>query len=300
MKWIIGLDLRPRSRGALQLARWLAAATRERGADEFVAVHVLSEDHLRSALQLHHLDEVVDGARAAAQRALEEASCADLGAGLEVTRALTTPEGLEEARARHRADGILIGRAAPSGGTHLVRLGRVARRLLRHLPSPVVVAPPDLEAARLGAGPIAALSSLAEDSVEPCRLAAVLAERTARALTVAHVVRDPVSGSAPYLPRASLDRMGGEWLDEGRQGLDRWLAANGLQAGATAVLQGDVLDSALTLARDQDAAMLVVGARSLSGLDRVFSPSIGRELAALASLPVAVVPSRAGGAPAAG
>jgi nucleotide-binding universal stress UspA family protein len=295
MKWIIGLDLRPRSRGALQLAKWLAAATADRGADQFVAVHVLAEDHLRAALQLHHLDEVVEGARAAAQRSLEEAACTGVVDGVEVVQALTAHEGLEEARARHAADGLLVGRAAESHGTHLVRLGRVARRLLRHLPSPVVVAPPDLEAARLGTGPIAALSSLAEDSVEPCRFAAVLATRTARSLTVAHLVRDPLSGSAPYLPRGSLDRMGDDWVAEGERGLARWLADVGLQPGATAVRRGDLLHSALQLAEEQRAPLLVVGARRLSGLDRFFSPSVGRELAAVAPVPVAVVPSRAGG-----
>jgi nucleotide-binding universal stress UspA family protein len=294
MKWIIGLDLRPRSRGALAFAKWLAAATAEHGADEFVAVHVLAEDHLRAVLQLHHLDEVVDGARVAVQRSLEEASCAGLATGLEVTQALTADEGLEQARVRHGADGLLIGRAAESHGTHLVRLGSVARRLLRHLRSPVIVVPPDLDAGRLGAGPIAALSSLADDAVEACRLAAVLATRTARTLTVAHVVRDPLSGSATYLPRASLDHIGEEWVAEGEQGLARWLAATGVQPGATTVLSGDILHSALALADQQHAPLLVAGARALTGIDRLFSHSVGRELAAVAPIPVAVVPSGAG------
>jgi hypothetical protein len=63
MRWILGLDLEPRSRGAVQLARWIARATR--GGDEFVAVHVLGEDHVRAILKHQHLDEIVDMVTAA-------------------------------------------------------------------------------------------------------------------------------------------------------------------------------------------------------------------------------------------
>jgi nucleotide-binding universal stress UspA family protein len=291
MKWIIGLDLRPRSRGALRLARWLAEATRDHGADELVAVHVLTDKHLRTALLLHHLDEVVEGARAEALRCLDEAGCSEIVKDVEVTQALTADEGLEQARARHGADGLLVGRAAPAEGHHLVRLGSVARRLLRGLPCPVVVAPPDLDPASLGPGPVVALSSLADDAVEACRLAARLAGRLARTVSIAHVVDDPRAGTGTYLPTTSLERWAGERIAEGEQELTRWVAASGLRPDATAVLQGEVLHSALAFAQAQRAPLVVAGARRLGGLDRVFSPTVGGALAATAPVPVAIVPA---------
>ncbi|OGK93011.1 MAG: hypothetical protein A2W08_01830 [Candidatus Rokubacteria bacterium RBG_16_73_20] len=288
MKWILGLDLGPRSRGALQFARWIAEATH--GSDDFVAVHVLDVDHLWGVLKYHHLSEIIEVANAAAHRELERAWPGGSLPVIEVRQALTVEDGLAEARARHRAEGLVIGRAASTEGHHLVRLGRVARRVLRQLASPVVIAPPDLVAADIGGGAVTALSALTDDSTEACRFAAAFAERAARPLALAHVANDPRLDAAAHIPRSTLDRMAADFAAAGRAELPHWLEVNDLRPMVAIVLQGDLVSSALAFADVQRAPFVVVGAHAPTGLDRVFAPRVGRELAAVSRVPVAIVP----------
>jgi nucleotide-binding universal stress UspA family protein len=229
MKWILGLDLGPRSRGAVELARWLARATR--GGDEFVAVHVLGAEHLRAVLQYHHLDEVLAAAKLAARRDVT----GDWPGGpvpVEIVQALTIEEGLTAARTRHQADGLIVGRAAPAEGLHLVRLGHVARHLLRELAGPVVIAPPDLVEASVGDGPVTALTSMSEESAESCRFASALATRTGLPLAITHAVSDPRHGVALHLSPATLDRMAGGAFSRARAELPAWIRALDLGAAA--------------------------------------------------------------------
>lgn len=288
MKWILGLDLGPRSRGAVELARWLARETR--GGDAFVAVHVLGAEHLRAVLQYHHLDEVLEAAMAAARR---DVAGDWLGpVPVEVVQALTIEEGLAAARARHRADGLIVGRAAPAEGLHLVRLGHVARHLLRELAGPVVIAPPDLVEASVGDGPVTALTSMSEESAESCRFASALATRTGLPLAITHAVSDPRHGVALHLSPATLDRMAGGAFSRARAELPAWIRGLDIGAAAPTVVQGDVLRACLEFVVEQRAPIVAVGARRLIGAERVFSASFGRELAAVSPVAVAVVPPR--------
>jgi hypothetical protein len=92
MKWILGLDLGPRSRGALQFARWIAEATH--GSDDFVGVHVLDVDHLWGVLEYHHLSEIIEVANATAHRELERAWPGGSLPVIEMRQALTVEDGL--------------------------------------------------------------------------------------------------------------------------------------------------------------------------------------------------------------
>jgi nucleotide-binding universal stress UspA family protein len=157
MTWIIGVDLRPLSHGALEFATWLAMnAVTPESAPCFFPVHVLEEDRLLAVLRYHPLDELVTAAREAAQRTLEQHGRAEWLEHLQIFQALRPEERLEVARADAGADAIIIGRAAGRKERRVVRLGRVARRLLRALQSTVVVVPPDLQAHDIGGGPIVA------------------------------------------------------------------------------------------------------------------------------------------------
>lgn len=81
----------------------------------------------------------------------------------------------------------------------MIRLGRVARRILRRLGAPVLVVPPDLRAEQIGGGPVTALTSVSADSARACRFAADLAARLGRPLAAR-------ASHAPYLAREPTER----------------------------------------------------------------------------------------------
>jgi nucleotide-binding universal stress UspA family protein len=287
MRWIIGLDLRPRSFGALHFASWLDRTTG--GADEFAAVHVLEPEHLRAALKYGHMDEVVAAARASGEQILAREAAGSRVRELEILSGVEAPDGLAEALSRRQADALVVGRIAATSDVTPFRLGRVARRLVGAPPAPVVVVPPDLAGPDFGAGPILALTGLDENAREACRFAKALAVRTGRRLVVLHVVSEV---ELPFLQDPTLEAHARErWRDAG-SALAAWVAQVGLEADEVRVEQGDILARADAVAKDTSAALLVVGAPHHVGLDRLTSIGLGRELAATARLPVAVVPPR--------
>jgi nucleotide-binding universal stress UspA family protein len=283
MRWIVGLDLRPGSEGPTRFTRWLLTEQHPHPRAEAVYVHVLEEQHLRFALRQHHLDEVTRAARAAAEALLASAGASG---EIRIVQGVTAEDALEEARASAGADGVVVGRAAGREGRAIVRLGRVARRMLRRLASPVAVVPPDFRAEDAGAGPVVALSSLQDDAIGACRLAATLAADLGRPLAVCHVAR---AEALPYLPPAAIDlearRAAGE------EDLVRWLGAHGIRADGTAALVGSPVDRTLEWAEGARAAFLVAGSRRLSAVERIFQASTGSALAATAAIPVLVVPA---------
>lgn len=274
------MDLRPRSRGALHFANWLAATKRAGEEEQFVGVHVLEGEHLRYELRLHHLDEVIGSARRSARDVLEVEGVARLIREVEVLQGLYADEGLEAAREHHAAESIIVGRAARRGTRPLVRLGPVARRMLRRLRSPVVIVPPDVREQDIGPGPIVALTSLEEDSAEACRLAERLAKELGRRFVVVQVL----TATSPSLSPAA-------WRER-EAALERWIEAGGLRPEASALLEGPTVERALEFATRCGAPLLVVGAHHQSALRRLFTRSTASALAGRGPLPVAVVPPR--------
>jgi nucleotide-binding universal stress UspA family protein len=290
MKIIVGLDLRPSSQGALHFAHWLST-TSTRHDEKFVVLHVLEHDHLGMVLRYHHLDEVMGGAGVAARAALARAEATGLVAAPRVVVGTRAEVDLADAVQEAGAGALVIGRMARRDTHPVVRLGRVARRLLRQPPAPLVVVPPDLTAAQVGDGPVVALTGLTDDAVPACRFAADLAARLGRRLELVHVMLDPVE-VAPYgLLGDEMQRN----LDQERRSrgeeLAAWARRHGLSPGATTVEVGEVVGQAIAHAERVRAPVLVVGARPGGKAERLIMPSVGRELAAHATVPVAVVPS---------
>ena len=155
MKLVIGLDLRPYSQGALHFARWLSVASRRRD-EAFLGIHVLEQDHLAAVLRYHHMDEVRDGAVASARAALQATGAEAIVGAPRIVVGRVADEELAEAARAEGATALVVGRMAKRGESPVVRLGRVARRLVRSLPLPVVVVPPDPPAPQIGDGPIVA------------------------------------------------------------------------------------------------------------------------------------------------
>lgn len=287
MRWMIGLDLDTRSRGALELAGWLAARTRKPATQEFVAVHVLDE-------RLHHLlrtDQLEDLFSRAGQE-LAGAVDASTAAPSVVTRRIVsaeTPErGLIDTLATDACDGLVIGRIAEgTPAPRVVRLGRVARRLLRRLPRPVVVAPPDLASASLGKGPLLLATDLDESSKPAAAFAVRLAAELGRDVTLVHVDTNytvvPTFWGDPVVVQTPPRRIPAD--------VDDWAKSVGLGAARTILAEGRIVENVLDIAKREDAPLIVCGSRGLNAFDRVFISSTASDLARLADRPVAVVPS---------
>lgn len=286
MKWLVGLDLRPSSQGAIRWARWLAQRT---GADSLVGVHVLEEAHLQAALRYHHLSELIDTAREVAANVLADSHATDAVRTFEILQGVHAEATLEAAREAHAADAIIVGRLAPREGHRMLRLGRVARRLLRSLESPVVVVPPDYEPTD-APGPVLVCTNLREDTIEATHFAHRMAERLRVPLSVLYVVPYADDYGAHYIPEQSRKKIAQEHQVQGEADLKAWLAGCGVSAAETLVVQGGIVDGALGVAQARNASLLVSGSRLLSALERVLLTSIASELAASAPCPVAVVP----------
>jgi len=286
-KWIVGLDLHPSGVGALRFAKWLAEASD----DALVGIHVLEESYLRAALKYHHLDELVEGATTVARKALEDVGAAAAIESLGVLQGSTPSESLEAAHAHHAAEGLILGRQAKKEGRDIFRLGRVARRLLRRLPGPTFVIPPDYDPAGAD-GPVVAAVSLQEDCDASVAFALALSKRTSRPLVLLHVVPTPDDYAAHYLPEASLAKMREDNRSEAVAELESWAADRGCADAEKAVSLGGVVSQTVRFATERRATALVAGSRRLSTFERLLLTSIASELAAMATCPVAVVPPR--------
>jgi nucleotide-binding universal stress UspA family protein len=198
---------------------------------------------------------------------------------------------LEAARDEHHAEGLVVGRQAPREGHHLLRLGRVARRLLRTLAGPVVVVPPDWDPASVSAdGPVICASNVGDGAVAAARFAAELAHRLGRPLIIAYTVPIPEDYGANYIPAATRQKIAVESHAAGERELREWIADLGLTDATPVVREGHVTEQVLRLARESHAALVVTGSRRLSTLERLLITSVGSELSATSPVPVVVVP----------
>jgi nucleotide-binding universal stress UspA family protein len=290
MKWIVGLDLRKQSQGAIKFAAWLSRTSSAAGGEHIVGIHVLEEAHLRAALRYHHLKELIDGAREAAEGVVERVGADDQVEEIHIVQGGTAERSLDAARIYHHADAMIIGRYATREGRSLLRLGRVARRVVRRLSMPVIVVPPDHEPEQGEGGPVVASVSLTDESEPAVELAASMAERLGRPLVLVHVVSRPEDYGAHYIPEASLAKMAVEHQEEGEQALADWASAHGHRDAERVVVQGSVVEQLVELATSRGACLIVTGSRLLSTFERMLLTSVGSELAATAPCPVAIVP----------
>lgn len=273
--WIVGLDLRDRSRGALAFAGWLGAPD-----EPVVGAYVLeawSRPYIRDSVEADLAEAVARtvrelGCRAPDRLVAEEAESAEAG--------LT--------RLADGAAGLLLGRAASDPRRALLRLGPIARKLLRELPSPVIVVPPSL--LRPADGPILLATDLGPATAQAVAFARALAERRGRPLELVHV------GEDYYDDRDDVDHHPA-WLQardnyraEVAQAAEQWAVAHGLGDLPRHVRHGDPVLEIAELAEARDAVMVVVGSRRLGAAARLFLSSTASALAGLAPCPVAVVP----------
>jgi nucleotide-binding universal stress UspA family protein len=286
VKWAIGLDLRREGRGALAFVRWL----RERSAaDAFTAVHVLEVSPVLQALR--DRDEGIDAIELAREAGLQELAAAGLS-GVEgpiVLDASAPDEGLENEIENLGADGLVIGRRGETHDNRLLRLGPIARRLLRRLPVPVVVVPPDLEVRRIGAGPIILATDLADDSLAAARFAKRVADTYGCQLVSMHVVPGS-DAAAMFVPAATIQQLYEQLGLDRHKDLEGWNRDAGLGEIPSIVAAGDVLARVIAVADNEHAPLVVTGSRLQSTVTRIFTASVGTTLAGYANCAVAVVP----------
>jgi nucleotide-binding universal stress UspA family protein len=280
-QWLLGLEPSPRSSGALQFARWL----RETLHGHVLGVHV-------SELWVLGFSEGVGAGYLVAARAETERWFATLRPGAadaaidatEILDANDAESGLAEAG--RGALGILVGRRVAGDGAW-VRLGRVTRRLLRRLPAPVIVVPPEVTADTLR-GPILLASSLDEPSVSAARFAVRFAQQAGRPLVCVHVGQprwdegfsdvDPRWAELRASYRDATERSARRWVDEHCPG------------AALVFEYGDPAEHLPAVAGLLQASLLVLGSARPGLAVRMFAGSTASLTAAIAPCAVAVVP----------
>ncbi|MCA9704677.1 MAG: universal stress protein [Myxococcales bacterium] len=281
MRWIVGLDLRERSQGAIRTARWLSQHRAESVRHRFYGVHVVPQQ-VRVSARDDVIDELCEQARVAAEAALIEAGAREAFDRIEAVPGLPL-QALAAASTYYDVDGMIVGRHGPRDGGTIVRLGTVARQLLRKLPAAVMVVPPDHDPASQPEGPVLVATDLAPDAAAAGRFGLRLAQELGVDLLLLHVPETgqlaAQLGAAPHSP-----------IVQDPQAFDDWVQRYGLGGARTETSPGDPIEQTLRLAQAHDASVIVCGSRRLSLADRVFQASTGSTLAAHARRPVVVVP----------
>lgn len=284
------MDTRDRCQGALRFGEWLADESRASPDDRFEALHVLQDEDLRPLRSHASLSEIERMARERFTELLAQTRLRESLASHEIVYEATAERALAKRVTGEDEVVLMVGRRAPRGATGWTRLGRTARRLVRTLPAPVVVVPPDFAPAAAHAGPVLLGTNLGPDSDGAADFAARLAEKWKRPLLAATVLPGIIDEPPAYLPVVAHQELVESRRAEVQHDLELWLRRHQLYGIETAVLTGDPVDRLTGLAFERDAVMVVVGSRMLTLRSRIYLSSIGSDLAGTATVPVAVVP----------
>lgn len=292
-RWLVGIDLTPRSYGALRFVRWLHDRTRGQ-AHRFVGIHVV-ESHSLALFWYPGAGPIEERARGLADAAV---AAAEADPAIRVVDIVSASRASEVLRERSEGDGagVVLGRAAGDADWSLVALGTTARRLLRQVNQPVCVVPPDLDPARLDPGPLVVALTPDDTCVDALRFATALGRQLGRVVLGAHAL-PPLRVSAPfpeastaYLPFPATDR---DCVRLRRAAADRvaeWLDEHELEAVAVRFEHGAAGLVTERVAERENACLIVCGSRRLDLAHRLFQTSVGTDLAAHANRPVFVVP----------
>lgn len=279
--WIVGIDLRARSDGAARFGAWLQAQAPE--ALEVIGLHALKAEDGGQADERRR-------AKSLTEEALERAGVRQAFARVEVIEAERPETALESLLWAEGAQGLIIGRRAAADSGSIIRLGTVARRVLRRLVVPTFVVPPELAAEKTGAGPIVVAVTPDEASVGAVKFAGRLAAELRRSLVYVTVV----STSVDFIPPDQLDAALAERVARTIRGVEAatqaWLLEQGV-GERVVVRRGDVFGQIFAAAAELSAPFVVCGSRQMGAVQRVFGLSVASELAAHAALPILVVPS---------
>ena len=278
--FIIAIDPTHHSHGALAFAAWLRATA---PTASIQGLHLIAT---RSGPDDAH-QEYVERAVTAIQRLVAAFGVERVLDQVDLLEVPDVVDGL--ARTVVGARALVVGRRARSGQRALVHLGPVTRKLLRSLPAPVIVVPPELAPPTGARGPVILATDLQDHSADATAFAVAFARDHRCALVVAHVGEvhfgdfiDEVD--ADWSARRERDR------GELQARLETWTYTHGLADHRAVALLGAPVEALLELAEHEQPALMVLGSRRLTLLERVFTTSTASTLAAYAPCPVAIVP----------
>jgi nucleotide-binding universal stress UspA family protein len=288
--WGVAVELAEDHLGPIRFA---ATLTQIRPDDPVIGVHVIPDQQI-----LHPMvtDEEVESFRKQAIANVIDVLAREGLSGERVRVKLREDD--EIARALIHAapelgmDALILGRRAKREEDPIVRLGEVTRRVLRRLPVPIIVVPPDYGSRRdrgLGEGPVIFATDLSEHGAPAAKFAQTLAARLDRELLLAHGTQ-AFHWAISYMPSTALDELQQNARKGASQSLQQWAASHELGGARQHVFMGDPAKQLVQLAYTEDAAMIVTGSRVLGPIERVFLASVSSEVAASATCPVAVVP----------
>jgi len=287
MRSLVGLDLQGHDTGAIRFAAW-AASTKS---PPLEALHVLRRSDLTALLDHTPQHDIEQGATRLAQAEIDKHG-ARASWGLVSVVAGEAPElALGNHATRVDADVLVIGRRALTEGRALVRLGKVARRVLRRLVTTTVVVPPDFAVTSAGRGPIIVATDGGPASDGAANFARQLAERLDRTLVVAHTFEDLAAIAGAHLPAVELGPINERLEVVSGDKTRTWAHTNNLGECPIEVLRGESVGTLCRYAQSVDAAAIVCGSRRIGMADRLWQSSVGTGLASHAHCPVAVVPS---------
>jgi nucleotide-binding universal stress UspA family protein len=279
--WLVGIDLGPRSGGALQFARML----RQRIHAHVVGVYVA--ELWQFGVASGEGTAWTPGMRAGAEQWLAARNTGTPDAAIDAARileAVDAESGLTEAASG--AAGVVVGRR-PAHPAPWSRLGRVARRLLRRLPAPVIVVPPELAADEF-AGPVLLATDLSDRSVPAAELATKFARALGRPLSCVHVGQ-PRWGESHRLLEPRKDELRATYREAVEQATRVWASKHCPEA-APVFEYGDPVERLVALVEHMHPSLLVVGSGRPGMVERIFTGSTASAVAALAPCAVAVVP----------
>ena len=272
MKWIVGVDLRPSCEGALAWITWVMKR---------VGVNA-------TALAVHAVESGSKPLLSPPGPDVIEEHVGDFLGGrgytlnVRVVGGRQPPEALANALVVHHGDAIAIGRRSTVAGDELVRLGRVARRVLRRLPAPVAVCPADLDADAIPDGPVLIAVQPEPRCVPALRFGRDFATSIGRGIAVACVMPPAFPPGITYLPAPQYH---GDDREAAEAQLQAWLEEQECPDVDLLLGEPPTVPALLDAAADVQACAIVCGSRILSTTERLTQSSVGSTLAGVAPVP---------------
>lgn len=289
--WAIGVHLAEDHLGPVRFTAALIDMSPE---DRGVAIHVLPDPTLLGPVVTpQEIREIRARIEVDVEQLIASEGLPPGRAQVELVEDDPVDHGLAQCATRVHASALVVGRRARRDDDPIVRLGEVTRRLLRRLPVPLIVVPPDFGAEGdrgFGQGPVMVGVDLTDHCTAAVLFAADLAARLDRPLLLAHGTQ-AFHWGVSYVPTTTIQRLHAQARDVAANALREWAAPLGLTHVEQRVFMGDPAKHLLQIAADEDATMLVTGSRMLGPIERLFLASVSSEIAAGASCPVAVVPA---------
>ena len=252
----LGLDLRPQTTGAIQYALWLCRTAALQPAGHVQSVCVIEPDAMVELMRHSDEDTILGAFRQRGKEILDEVARDGHLHAPEVFGG-DAVELLEDRARAHGSTALLISRRAASHKqVAFPRLGAVARRLLRRLKQPIIVAPPELLPSQIGDGPVLVAVDFEDSSRRAIEWARPIADTLQRKLVLVHLVDMPDQlGYAGFIQSERWELLATEILDRGRERMDQFVRAHQLGSVETQVARGPVLPGLIDLASSTHACL---------------------------------------------